>query len=139
MPIVTPSFHFDGHCEEAIEMYQKAFGARVTILLRYSEADQKDYDKMLTNEQNNMVYHSEIMIGEQRIMLADSFDEPLTKSVSQFLTITFDTPEEVKLAFHIMEEGATIIHPLHSTTYSSCMASLIDKFGFRWGLMTETP
>ncbi len=138
MPIVTPTLHFKGQCEEAISMYKKAFDAKVTFLMRYADADSKDYNKQLTNVQKNMIYHSEILIGNQRLMLADEFDYDLTESVSEFMTITFDTDEEVKLAYELLVEEGTVIYPLRSTTYSSCMASIIDKFGFRWGLMTET-
>lgn len=138
MPILTPVINLNGQCEEAIELYKKAFGATVTCFLRYSDADKRDYDVQLTQQQKNMIYHSEIMIGGQRIMMSDIVDFELTKSVSEFLTVTFDTVEEVKKAYEVLAEGATIIYPLQSTTYSSCMASIIDKFGFRWGLMTET-
>jgi PhnB protein len=137
MPILTPVFHFSGQCEEAIESYKKAFGADLKFILRYSDADIRDFDVALTDDQKNMVYHSELMIGKQRIMMADEMDVEQVKSVSQFLTVTFDTPEEVKMAYEVLIEGGTIIYPLHSTTYSSCMASIVDKFGFRWGLMTE--
>jgi len=43
------------------------------------------------------------------------------------------------LVYHaeIYIDGATIIYPMQSTTYSSCFVSLVDKFGMRWELMTE--
>lgn len=31
----------------------------------------------------------------------------------------------------------TVIHPMKSTTYSSCFVSLVDRFGMRRELMTE--
>lgn len=40
-------------------------------------------------------------------------------------------------AYEVLKEGCTIIYPVGSTTYSSCRVVLVDKFGFRWGLMTE--
>lgn len=107
-------------------------------MLRYSDADKRDFDAPLTEEQKNYVYHSEIHIGEQRLMFSDIVEfGNLTKSTSLFLTVTLDSAEEVKKAYEIMKDGCTIIYPLQSTTYSSCFVSLIDKFGFRWGIMTE--
>ncbi|MHB8130945.1 MAG: VOC family protein [Mobilitalea sp.] len=138
MAIVTPVFHFNGQCEEAIGLYQKAFGATATTLLRYSDADSRDFNLPLTDIQRNMIYHAELFIGKQRIMLSDIIDSELTKSVSAFLTITYESAEDVEKAYEVLKEGCTIIYPLHSTTYSTCMVSLIDKFGFRWGIMTET-
>lgn len=138
MTIITPTFNLTGQCEEAIQLYQKAFNATIDFMLRYSDADTRDFDSPLTEEQKNYVYHAEIRIGEQRMMFSDIINsEHLTKSTSLFLCVTLDTAEEVKKAYDIMKEGSTTIYPLKSTTYSSCFVSFIDKFGFRWGIMTE--
>lgn len=137
MVIVTPTIHFNGQCGEAIHLYQKAFGARIGCLLRYSDRDERDWDAPLTKEQESYVYHSEIYIGEQRVMMADNHEPDPSRSVSHFLTLTFDSADQVKKAYEALKDGGTVLVPMHSTTYSSCMVSLIDMFGVRWGLMTE--
>lgn len=134
---ITPNLHFNGKCEQAIHLYEQAFNAKVECLLRYSDARPEDYNKKLTQEQKNFVYHAEIYIGVQRIMLADVMDIDLKPSYALSLTVTMETKEEVIKAFDILKDGSTIIYPLHSTTYSSCTCSLVDKFGFRWIIMTE--
>lgn len=137
MKIVTPTIHFNGQCEEAIRLYQKAFGARIGYLLHYADRDERDWNVPLTKEQENYVYHSEVYIGEQRIMMADNHEPDLDRNISIFLTITFDSAAEVKEAYETIKDNCTIITPMHATTYSSCMVSLVDRFGVRWGLMTE--
>jgi len=137
MIIVTPTIHFNGQCEEAIGIYQKAFNARIGCLLHYTDRNEQDWNVPITKEQENYVYHSEIYIGKQRIMMGDNYEPDLNKNTSAFLTITFESSDEVKKAYEILKDGCTIINPMHSTTYSSCAVSLIDKFGVRWGLMTE--
>ncbi len=97
----------------------------------------KDGAAPLLDEQENFVYHSEIMIGDYRIMMADNVEPDTSKNTSFFLTVTFDSADDVKKAYEVLKDGCTIIHPMRSTTYSSCTVSLIDKFGVRWGLMTE--
>lgn len=135
--LVTPTIHFNGQCEEAIVVYQEAFDARVIILLHYSDRNKEDWDATLSDAQENFVYHSEIMIGEYRIMMADNVEPDTSRNTSFFLTVTFDSADDVKRAYEVLKDGCTIIHPMRSTTYSSCTVSLIDKFGVRWGLMTE--
>jgi PhnB protein len=137
MPMITPNFNFAGRCEEAIALYQKAFGAKIGCLLRYSDADKADWDRELTPEQKKYVYHAELFIGGQRIMMCDNLDVPFQKSTALSLTVTFDTKEEVIKAYDVLREGSETIYPVHSTTYSSCEVVFIDRFGFRWGLMTE--
>ena len=137
MVIVTPNFHFLGDCEEAINMYEKAFETKVDFILRYSDAKREDLNFKLTEEQKKLVYHAEMKIGFQRIMLSDNITQKIIKGNNFFLTITFDTKEYVERAFNILSENGIIIAPLQSTTYSSCFSNLIDKFGIRWTLMTE--
>ena len=56
---------------------------------------------------------------------------------SNFLTIMFDTKEEVQQAYEIMKEGSKTIYQMEATPYSSCRVVFVDKFGIRWGIMTE--
>ena len=133
---VTPNFHFRGHARQAIELYKLAFEADVKVLFCNSDANPEDCEGEVEN-QDDLVYHAEIYIGGQRITLTDAPDSPSPNTHPLSLLITFETAEDVKKAYEIMSEGATIIYPMQSTSYSSCFVSLVDKFGMRWELMTE--
>lgn len=137
MLYVTPTLHFNGQCEEAIKLYQAAFSARVTCLLLYSDRDKRDWDILLTEAQEHYVYHSELMIGTQRVMMADNHEQDLQRNTSIFLTVTFECMGGIKQAYEMLRDDGTVIVPIHSATYSSCMVSLVDRFDVRWGLMTE--
>ena len=134
---IVPNFLFGGHCRDAIDLYKTAFGAEIACLLFYKDAKSEDYNKPLIEKQKNFVYHAEIIIGNQRIMMADNIDIPFAPGTALFLTVTMDTKEDVMKAFNVMKDGCTIIAPPHSTTYSSCTVNFIDKYGFRWVIMTE--
>lgn len=136
--IVTPTIHFNGDCEKAIKLYEQAFKAKIGCLLRYADANENDWDTVsMTEEEKNYIYHAEITIGDQRIMMSDELVNSKQGSVSIFLTITFPTDAEVKEAYNLLALEGTPFYPLRRTTYSSCMGTVIDKFGYRWGLMTE--
>lgn len=137
MAVITPNFNFAGQCEEAINLYQKAFLAEIGCMLRYADAKAEDLKRELTEREKEYIYHAEIFIGGQRIMMADNLDLPFVRSSALSLIVTMNKKEEVKQAYEVLKEGSTIIYPIHSTTYSSCIVHLIDKFGFRWGIMTE--
>ena len=137
MVVVTPCINLAGQCEKAMALYERAFGATTKFMMRYSDADKRDWDRPLTDDQKKMVYHAEMLIGTQRIMLADIIEFDLSKGTSVFLVITFEDAASVKEAYEVLQEGCTIVYPMKSTTYSSCFVSLIDKFGIRWALMTE--
>jgi PhnB protein len=119
MVIVTPCFNLQGQCEEAMSLYEKAFDAETRFVIRYKDADRKDLDIPLTDEQKNLIYHAEMYIGSQRIMLSDILEFELKNGNSLFLTITFNDAGSVKKAYQILKEGSFTIYPMKSTTYSS--------------------
>ena len=135
--MVTPGINLAGQCEDAMALYEKALGATTKFVMRYADADERDWDRPLTDDQKKMVYHAEMFIGTQRIMFSDIIEGDLSKGTSLFLVITFEDAASVKRAYEVLKEGGTVVHPMVSTTYSSCFVSLVDKFGIRWVLMTE--
>lgn len=135
--VITPTLHFHGQCQEALKLYERAFGLKVDFILHNSDADKRDYDCAHTEEELRCVYHSESHLGTQRFMMADDLEQERQEVTALFLTLTFETKEEVRRAFEILSEEGRVFYPLKSTTYSSCMGTVVDKFGFRWGLMTE--
>ena len=140
MTIIEPLLNFNGQCEEAIEMYKKAFEAELVVLMRYSDADPKDLQNEMgdsgTEENKNLIYHAQLSIGNQKLLLCDAIADDFSKNGPVHLVVTFNTAEEVKTAFTILSDNAKIIEPLHKTAYCSCIGTLIDKFGIHWGVMS---
>ena len=134
---ITPTLNFGGTCREAIQMYESAFDGQITCLITYGEANDPAYMPLLKEEQKKYIYHAELMLGSQRIIMSDHVDIELPVCYSNFLTIMYDTKEEVQRAYEIMKEGSKTIYKMEATPYSSCRVVFVDKFGIRWGIMTE--
>ena len=134
---ITPTLNFGGQCREAIQMYAKAFGGKISCMITYGEANDPAYISLLSENQKDYIYHSELLLGDQRIIMSDHVDIEFTTCYSNFLTIMYDTKEEVQRAYEIMKEGSTTIYKMEATPYSSCRVVFVDKFGIRWGIMTE--
>ena len=134
---ITPTLNFGGTCREAIQMYAKAFNGEITCLITYREANDPAYMPLLKEEQKEYIYHAELMLGNQRIIMCDHVDIELPVCYSNFLTIMYDTKEEVQRAYETMKEGTKTIYKMEATPYSSCRVVFVDKYGIRWGIMTE--
>lgn len=137
MKTITPVINMNGTCEEAIHYYEDVFSTKADFLLHYSDADKNDWNMELTDEQKKYVYHCEMKICNQRFMFSDIITFEIITGNNFFCVITCDTKEEVEAIYSKMENGSTIMIPLHSTTYSSASVNLVDKFGIRWAIMTE--
>ena len=134
---ITPTLNFSGNCREAIQMYERALDGEITCLITYREANDPAYMPLLNENQKDYIYHAELMLGNQRIIMSDSVDIELSVCYSNFLTIIYDTKEEVQRAYEIMKERSKTIYKMEATPYSSCRVVFVDKFGIRWGIMTE--
>ena len=134
---ITPTLNFGGQCREAIHAYAEAFGGTVACLITYRDANDPAYLPLLREDQRDWVYHAELLLDGQRIIMSDHADIAFTTCYSNFLTLMFDTKEEVHRAWAAIREGSTIIYPLEATRYSAARVVFVDRFGIRWGLMTE--
>ena len=134
---ITPTLNFAGTCREAIQLYAEAFGGRIACLITYREANDPAYMPLLTETQKDYVYHAELMLEGQRIIMSDHVDIDLPVCCSNFLTIMYDTAAEVRRAYAVLQEGSRTIYPLEATPYSACRVVFVDRFGIRWGIMTE--
>ena len=122
MASIIPNFNFDGRCAEAIELYRRAFGAEV--------------GPVLTGDDGS-VYHAEMTVCGQRVMLGDNPDVPFAPGASLSLAVTMDSDAEVQHAFDVLSEGGRVLYPIQRTSYASSFCNVFDRFGFRWVLIKE--
>ena len=134
---ITPTLNFGGQCREAIHLYARAFQGHIACLISYRDANDPAYMPLLTEEQKDWVYHAELILDGHRIIMSDHADIAFQTCYSNFLTIMYDTKEEVQAAYAVLKEGSTTIYPMEATPYSSCRVVFVDRFGIRWGIMTE--
>jgi len=117
--------YFNGNCREAIELYQKAFNAKVLTILQNPERGKE-----------NQVIHAEIEIHHQKLMMNDFGNNlGVTQAGGYQLVVQFDQVEQLDKTFDEFEEGSTILFPKQRTDYSPCVVQFIDKFGTRWAFM----
>ena len=124
-PQLTAYIIVDG-AKEAIEFYERVFGARERMRLPAPE------DK---------VGHAELVIGDGLLMLADEFPEmgvrsPKTIGGSPVIINLY--VEDVDAVFAAaLEEGAKEIRPLENQFYGDRTATVEDPFGHRWSIATH--
>jgi len=134
---ITPTLNFGGQCREAIHLYEQAFGGQIACLLSYRDANDPAYMPLLTEAQKDWIYHAELMLDGQRIIMSDHADITFQTCYSNFLTLMYDTADEVRRAYAVLQDCSTTIYPMEATPYSACRVVFVDKFGIRWGIMTE--
>ncbi len=118
--------YFNGNCKEAIQLYVKAFGATVKIIIQNPEKD-------------NLVEHAEIYIHNQLLMLNDfGNNDGYSRSGGYQLTVSFENEEALKQAYSILEDGSTAISPMQAADYSPCIVRFTDKYDIRWAFWVHS-
>jgi PhnB protein len=130
--MITPCIHFNGNCNEAINFYKDALGADVKAI--FYAKDAPDFNTEFLPPDN--VMHSEILICGMNFSLTDGSEVPITGEHISFL-ITYDTAEEVTVAFEKLAIGGKIIEPLAKVFWSDFYGYIIDRFGVNWQVMVK--
>ena len=137
--IIQPYLFFDGQCEEAIEFYKKALGAKVVMLMRYKESPEPPPPGCAPAD-SNKVMHAQFQIGETTVMASDGRATGHPKFEGFALSLTLPTSAEVEKAFGALAAGGKVEMPLAKTFFSERFGMVADKFGVFWMvLVTPVP
>ena len=133
---VQPYVFFDGKCEEALEFYKGAVGAKVDMLMRFKEAPPEAQANMSPGSKEK-VMHAAFKIGDTQILASDGecHGKPAFQGFS--LTINAANDAEADKVFGALGKGGKVTMPMTSTFFASRFGMLADKFGVNWMVLAE--
>jgi PhnB protein len=127
--------HFsNGKCEEALNFYVKALGAKPVMMLHYSEAPAGNE---CANDMQKKIMHGRITLGDGVIMASDSPAGYSEKPAAFSINIGVDSPEEAERLFAALSENAEIRMPMAETFWAKRFGMLVDQFGVPWMVNCE--
>ena len=105
-------------CDEAIEVYTKAFDATVEAIYR---------------DDTGKILHAEIIAFDQYIALSEIDKPSIAGNTMQFCFQLGEAGEaSVIKAYDVLKEDAKIDYSLGAIEWSRKMFSLVDRFGVYW-------
>jgi len=129
--IVQSYLFFGGCCDEALEFYRTALGAKVDMLMRYKESPEPLPPGRLPPGFENKVMHATFSIGGTTLMASDGCEEG--QSFTGFsLSLAVPTEAEANRAFAALAAGGQVKMPLTKTFWSPCFGMVTDRFGIGW-------
>jgi len=133
---IQPYLVFDGRCEEAIEFYKIALGAKVTRLMRWKDNPGECDPSMARPEIQNKVMHASLSIGDSVMMVSDGrcTGEPKFQGFS--LSLTAANAAEADRLFAALADGGKVHMPLDKTFFSPRFGMVADRFGVSWMIVT---
>ena len=131
---VQPYLFFDGRCDEALEFYKTALGAKVDMLMRFKEAPDQS---MITPESKDKVMHAAVHIGDTQVLMSDGRCQ--SKPMFQGFSLCISSPDtaEGEQRFKALSEGGQVQMPLAETFFAARFGMVADKFGVGWMIIVE--
>jgi PhnB protein len=129
---VQPYLFFDGRCDEAMDFYKGAVGAKVSMLMRYKECPDKSMLKAGTEDK---VMHAQFQVGDTSILASDGHCNGNTNFQGFSLAISAKTEAEAEKMFDALSSGGQVQMPLTKTFFSPKFGMLADKFGVGWMIL----
>jgi PhnB protein len=132
---INTYLHFNnGKCEEALNFYIQALGAKLVMMLRYSEAPTANES---TKEMTQKIMHGRITLGDGVIMASDAPPNCVPNLAGFSINIGVETPEEAERLFQALSVNAEIGMPMAETFWALRFGMLKDQFGVPWMINCE--
>ena len=132
----APYLVFNGNCNEAIALYEKAFSAKASYC-RYKDAPPSEHYPVQAGTED-FIMHAALHMGKEAIYLADTTpDKPVTFGDGVLACIELDSAEDVKAAYEVLKEGGKVFCEAQETFWNKCYAELEDRFGLKWSIMIQ--
>jgi PhnB protein len=131
---VQPYVFFDGKCEEALEFYKGAIGAKVDMMMRFSEAPESGH---APPDSANKIMHAAFKVGDTQILASDGHCAGKPSFQGFGLALNAANAAEASKLFGALEKGGQVQQPLVKTFFASSFGMVTDKFGVMWMVVAE--
>ncbi|MGH6672816.1 MAG: VOC family protein [Xanthobacteraceae bacterium] len=129
---VQPYLSFEGRCDEAIDFYKKALGAKVDMLMRFKEAPDQS---MISPGSADKVMHAAVHVGDTQLLMSDGRCQGGADFNGIALALSAATDADAERMFNALAEGGQVRMPIAKTFFSSRFGMLADKFGVGWMIL----
>jgi len=128
---------FNGRCEEAVDFYTKAVGAKVGMMMRFKDSPEPPPPDMLPPGNENKIMHMDMTIGDTTVLASDGHCQGQPSFDGFALSLIINDVAEADRAFAALSEGGEVTQALTKTFFSPRFGMLRDKFGVMWMVLVR--
>jgi len=131
---VSTYLNFNGGCNEALNFYEQAIGAKVLFKMTWGESPMC---KDMPAEMHGRIMHATLGIGDGQIMCADAPPNQYQKPGGIQVSLHVKDPAEGERVFKALSDGGNVVMPFEKTFWSPGFGMCIDRFDIPWMVNTE--
>lgn len=126
---LNPYLVFNGTAEQAIQLYERALGAKTEGPMRFGDVP----GMTVAPENRDRVMHARLTLDSGVIMISDSPpNNPAATESNVHVCLHFDDLADMTRKFEALAEGGTITMPIQDTFWGAKFGQLTDAFGVGW-------
>ena len=129
---IEPYLFFDGRCEEALDFYKSALGAKVEVMMRFKDSPEPPQPGMCKPGSEDKIMHASFRVGDTTLMASDGRCEGKPSFQGISLSVTAKDDGEAERFFTALGTGGQEQMPLTKTFFSSRFGIVADRFGVSW-------
>lgn len=131
---INPYLNFDGRCEEAFKLYEKALGGKIVAMLPHEGTPAAEH---VQPEWKKKILHARLEVGGEAVMGTDVSPEQFAKPQGFSVSVTVKTKADAEKVFNELANGGTVTLPLQATFWSIAFGMVTDKYGVPWMVNCE--
>ena len=122
---------FDGKCQEALDYYVSALGAKVEMAMKFKDSPEPP-DQKMAQVSGDSIMHASFRIGDSVLMASDGFGKGKPVFQGFALSLAVNSVAEADRYFSALAKGGSIQQPLTKTFFAPSFGMVTDKFGVPW-------
>jgi PhnB protein len=131
--------NFDGNCREAVEFYADVFNTEMQEIMTFDQMP-PDENVPVPEEIKDKILHTHLDIQGTMVMFSDlmpGMGPPLNMGNNVSLTVVSSDMAELQRLYDRLKEGGSVEMELQETFWSKAYASVTDRFGIPWQLISR--
>ena len=134
---MNPYLGFDGKCEAAFKFYEKVFGGKIVMMMKYGDGPMAG---KTPPEMKDHVMHARMTVGDGVLLMgSDAPPQMYEPMKGMSVSVGIDKPADADRVFAALAEGGTVRMPIQETFWAQRFGMLTDRFGTPWMINCERP
>ena len=134
---MNPYLGFDGKCEAAFKFYEKVFGGKIVMMMKYGDSPMAG---KTPPELKDNVMHARITVADDVVLMgSDAPPQMYEPMKGMSVSVSIDKPDDADRIFAALAENGTVRMPIQETFWARRFGMLTDQFGTPWMINCERP
>jgi PhnB protein len=132
---IQPYLNFNGQCDEAFRLYEKALSGTIVGRFTYGDSPMAKQHP----ESADKVMHMAMRTGDQTLLGCDAPPPHYQSPQGLRVCLDFKDPAEAERVYAALSEGGQIGMALQETFWAHRFAMFQDRFGTPWMINVSKP